>query len=179
MNVECIWPGSVHDAKVFANSSVNKKIKDNTMPRILYDLIPGYEAVPNYLIGDPAYPLTSHLMKEYMHCNNNEEVIFNNMLRSARKNRWGFLSRKVDLKLENIPTVIYTCFILHNYCENLSMNDPFTKDEIELYISQQRKEDEEFPNKPDPLYTGNTGEGEYVRSLLTKYIRDNLPDNYV
>ena len=30
---------------------------------------------------------------------------------------WGFLTQNVDLKLEIVPTVAYSCFVLHNYCE--------------------------------------------------------------
>ena len=29
MDVECVWPGSVHDTKVFANSSVNNRLQGN------------------------------------------------------------------------------------------------------------------------------------------------------
>ena len=66
-------------------------------------------------------------MKEYESCANNEQVIFNNMLRSARnpiecafgrlKARWSILTRKMDLKIEAIPIVVYACFVLHNFCE--------------------------------------------------------------
>ena len=115
MDVECKWPGSVHDAKMFANSSINHKMKTGQLPKTFITLLPGYEAIPNYLIGDPAYPLTPFCMKEYQSCVTNEEVVFNNMLRSARnqvecafgrlKVRWGLLTRKVDLKLEMVPTV--------------------------------------------------------------------------
>ena len=84
MDVECRWSGSVHDSKVFANPSINRMLRTGVMPATFQTVIPGCEKVPNYLIGDPAYPLTSFCMKEFDNCNSDEEVIFNNMLRSAR-----------------------------------------------------------------------------------------------
>ena len=57
MDVECKWPGSVHDAKVFANSSINAKLRSNKLPCTFQTPIPGGVKIPNYLIGDPAYPL--------------------------------------------------------------------------------------------------------------------------
>ena len=130
MDVECRWPGSVHDAKVFANSSINDKLRKGKLPAVFQSVLQGYEKVPNYLIGDPAYPLTPFCMKEYDSCENNEQVIFNNLLRSARnpiecafgrlKARWAVLTKKVDLKLEKVPILVYACFVLHNYCEKHS-----------------------------------------------------------
>ena len=66
-------------------------------------------------------------MKEFETCNNNEEVIFNNLLHAARNPiecafgrlnaRWSILAQTMDLKLESIPVVVYACFILHNFCQ--------------------------------------------------------------
>ena len=186
MDVECKWPGSVHDAKVFANSSINHKMKTGQLPKTFITLLPGYEAIPNYLIGDPAYPLTPVCMKEYQTCVKNEEVVFNNMLRSARnqvecafgrlKARWGFLTRKVDLKLEMVPTVAYSCFVLHNYCE--IKGNCLDDEEVQAQILRHQTEEESHPNVPDPVYSCETSEGDYVRTVLTKYIQQNLPDDY-
>ena len=84
MDVECSWPGNVHDSKVFANSSINKMFRNGKIPATFQTVIPGCEKVPNYLIGDPSYPLTPFCMKEFDNCNSDEEVILNNMLRSTR-----------------------------------------------------------------------------------------------
>ena len=109
IDVECKWPGSVHDAKVFADSAISKNLRDNLLPFTYSTLSPGQDPIPNYFIGDPAYPLTPYYMKEYQGCSSSSEVIFNNLLRSARnqvacsfgrlKAQWGFLRRMVALKL--------------------------------------------------------------------------------
>ena len=127
MDVECMWPGSVHDGKVFVNSSINRKLQNSELESVFQSVIPGCEMIPNYLIGDPAYPLIPFCMKEYDCCRSNEQAVFNLMLRSARypiecafgrfKARWSIMTRKIDLKMETIPKVIYACFVLHNYCE--------------------------------------------------------------
>ena len=183
MDIECRWPGSVHDAKVFANSKINENLQTGKIASTELTILPGYDAISNYIIGDPAYPLTAYCIKEYTSCSNNAEVIFNNMLRSARnqvecafgrlKARWGFLRRKVDLKIETIPKVIYTCFVLHNFCESLS-NNQLDEAEVQAQISRHQQEDDQ----PDPIYSRDDSSGEYVRRVLTEYIAQNLPDSY-
>ena len=176
MDVECMWPGSVHDAKVFANSNINHKLRSTKLPTI-YQIIHGVK-IPNYLIGDPAYPLTPFCIKEYESCASNEQVIFNCMLRSARnpiecafgrlKARWGILTRKIDLKLTTVPSVIYACFVLHNFCEkNKSYID---KDSVKYQIDLIKTNENEFKNIPDPVYSVDEGEGQVVRRTLTNLI---------
>ena len=55
MDVECQWPGSVHDAKVFGNSSINAKLRGNKLPTTFQTPVLGGVKIPNYLIGYPAY----------------------------------------------------------------------------------------------------------------------------
>ena len=54
------------------------------MPMVYQEIFVGYDKVPPILLGDPAYPLLLFYMNEYPSPQSNEEVIFNNMLRSAR-----------------------------------------------------------------------------------------------
>jgi hypothetical protein len=182
IDVECKWPGSVHDAKMFTNSTINKKLIKGTLPQTLYSL-PNNHSIPNYLIGDPAYPLTNFCIKEFQSCSNNEEVIFNTMLRSARnqiecafgrlKARWGFLRKIVDIKIETVPIVIYTCFVLHNFCEKNKTYD-LNEEEVNQQIERHRSDALESPNLPDSIYSANNPEGEYIRKTITKYISENL-----
>lgn len=185
MDVECLWPGSVHDAKVFANSSINMKLQSNSLPGIFQSVVPCCSLVPNYLIGDPAYPLTPFCLKEFESCKSNEQVVFNQMLRSARnpiecafgrlKARWSILTRKMDLSLHMLPVVIYTCFVLHNFCEQHKTDvDP---EQVETQVELIRANEEEHRNLPDTVYSTNTDEGDTIRRILTSYIRICLPNN--
>ena len=181
IDVECMWPGSVHDVKIFTNSSINMKLKENKLPTTYQTTVEGRAKVPDYLIGNPAYPLLPFCMKEYKTCTSNEEVIFNNLLRAARnpiecafgrlKARWAILTRKMDLKLETIPKVVYACFVLHNYCEKRSVY--VDEDVVNSQIEFIRRNEAEFQNNPDPIYSCNEEEGVVVRKILTKLQQHN------
>ena len=66
--VDCLWPGSVHDAKVLSNSHVNFLFREGKLPLLCKSLLPGYDKVPVLLLWDPAYTPTPHCMKEFSAC---------------------------------------------------------------------------------------------------------------
>ena len=131
IDVDCRWPGSVHDAKVFSNSTINKMFRDGSLPLLHRSLLPGFDKIPVLLLGDPAYTLLPYCMKEFTTCTTNEQVVFNTLLRTSRnpiesaygrlKARWQILNRPLDMKLDNVPLIIYACFVLHNFCEQNDM----------------------------------------------------------
>ena len=182
MDVECRWPGSAHHSKVFANSSFNKKMRSEKLPGVFQTIIPESEKIPKYVIGDPAYQLTPFCMKEYQHCVSNEQVIFNNMLRLAGnpiecafgrlKARWSILTRKMDMKLEKIPTIIYACFVLHNYCEH--HKSYVDNEQVKTQMKLMKKNEEQYKNLPDPLFSYICGEGEVTRDTITKYLLESM-----
>lgn len=127
-NVYCGWPGSVHDARVLANSSVFQKansgeiLEGNTVTML------GQE-IPVFLVADSAYPLSTWLMKPFPHNTalSTAQRTFNYRLSRARivsenafgrlKARWRRLLKQNDMAIPNIPDVIIACCILHNICE--------------------------------------------------------------
>ena len=81
--VEVKWPGSVHDARILANSHIQKSYSSKKFSLYPKELLPNRECVPQLLLGDPTYPLLPYVMEEYEHCSSNEQAIFNQILRSA------------------------------------------------------------------------------------------------
>ena len=117
------WPGSLHEARVFANSEVQKGYIKGKFKLCYEELLPGDELIPQILLGGPAYPLLPCVMKEYAVCQDNNEVMFNTMLRSVRnqielafgrlKARRRILLRLMELRFEDIPDIVLACFVLH------------------------------------------------------------------
>ena len=180
LDVDCSWPGSVHDAKVFANSKVNKLFQENKLPNVETKLNNADDdcMVGPVLIGDPAYPLLPGLLKEYDSCKSDAEVIFNTKLRAVRnqiecafgrlKARWRILNRPMDLGIEFIPTIIYCCFVLHNHCE--SKKAPLNQDAVRQECEDARiRQNCSHHLENDKLYSYNSSIGKMVREKFKNY----------
>ena len=104
IDVECTWPGSVHDAKVFENFFISKILRSSKLPAIFQIISNSEVKILNYLTDERAYPLLPCYMREYSICILDDGVVFNSVLKSARnpnecasgslKARWQMLTKK-------------------------------------------------------------------------------------
>ena len=122
------WLGSVHDARMFKNSALNIMFRDGTIPKCERIIVEGEPAVPVCILGDPGFLSPPFLMKEFLkEGKNSSERFFSQSLFSARmviecafeqlKAWFGCLRREMNRSLKELPAVIHSFFILHNFCE--------------------------------------------------------------
>ena len=128
MDINVGWPGSVHDARVFAHSSIYKKITEQNLLPDKNITVNGV-SIPLYLIGDSAYSLQSWLIKPFTHDTalTSQQKTFNYHLCRVHivvenaygrlKARWHKLTKRNDMCIDNIPTLVTCACILHNVCE--------------------------------------------------------------
>ena len=104
------WPGSVHDARVFVNSAIYKKITEENILGGMDRTMDAYQ-VPVCIVGDSAYPIQTWLMKPFSNNTSldSRQKCFNYSLSRARivvenafgrlKARWRRLLKKNDMRI--------------------------------------------------------------------------------
>ncbi|XP_050822634.1 uncharacterized protein LOC127057692 [Gopherus flavomarginatus] len=120
------WPGKVHDARIFWNTGLFRKLQAGTFfPD--RKITVGDVKMPIMILGDPAYPLMPRLMKPYTGKLDRSKDRFSYKLSRCRmtvecafgclKGRWRSLYGKLNLGESSIPAVISAYCTLHNICE--------------------------------------------------------------
>ena len=89
------------------------------------------------------------------------------------KARFSALRREIDINLNDLPTVIYACFVLHNFCE--IHKESISEDQVRSVM------DDEQASQPTNQWQGpmqrNDMEGKRARRVLTKYFANLDSDN--
>ena len=163
MDVNCGWPGSVGDERIFENSSLCRRIE--AAPSLLPE--------GTFLLGDKAYTLTCQMMTPHRRWNDNS-TRWNNRRNNMRNNnsenggdgpriprfvtrfnkvhsqtrvvvetafgalkgRWRRLLHEITLDMEFVPDIVMACCILHNIC--VMMWDPISTEDLKTYVARER-----------------------------------------
>ena len=172
------WPGKVHDARVFANSTIFKKGEaGNLFPETRAKKINGVK-IPVMIIADAAYPLLNWVQKPFPDHGtlSREKLHFNYRLSRARmvaenafgrlKGRWRCLLKQNEGDIDKMNNVVAACCILHNMCEMFKEEfDPDLLQEVGLAVDQINHAAIEQDNGP----LRNADE---VRNALVQYCQD-------
>ena len=173
MNIFVSWPGSCHDARILANSSIFAKAEEGSLLPTTTENINGV-AVPVVILGDPAHSLLLWLIKPFSSVGQltREKRCFNYHLSRARvvvecafgrlKGCWRCLLKRNDTNLSFLPTLVTSCCILHNLCEVHS--DGFNDD----WMCEDDEIDNTAPN-PHPPNVLTITSAENIRTALCRY----------
>ncbi|GAB4837988.1 hypothetical protein Ancab_039833 [Ancistrocladus abbreviatus] len=135
----CIgWPGSMADDKVLEQSALHRRANKGLLKDV-------------WIVGTSGFPLMDWLLVPYTHQNLtwaqhafNEKIgEVQNVAKQAftkLKTRWGCLQKRTEVKLQDLPSVVGACCVLHNICE-------MRNDELDPELKFELFDDEMVPEK--------------------------------
>ena len=174
MDIYLGWPGKVHDARIFANSTFYHKGQTGTLLPDWQRQLSGVE-VPLVILGDPAYPVLPWLMKAYPEHSgmSAQQKLFNYRLSRARmvvenafgrlKGRWRCLLKRNDSLLPNVILITTACVVLHNICET------FRDDCLEEWTVT----DDNTLSIPATTGQSTSSASNVIRDAIASYIHSN------
>ena len=166
----------MHDARVFANSTLYRKGQN---AQLLPNWTESIGGIDNLLVilGDSAYPLLSLLMKAFPDNGrlSQQQKTFNYRLSRARvvvehaygrlKGRWRCLLKRLDVSVRDVPELVAACCVLHNImCEVHS--DTFNEEWLEGIESS-------IDRSTAVVGSSQSESGENIRQALMLYFQNN------
>ncbi|XP_063904806.1 putative nuclease HARBI1 [Zophobas morio] len=142
-SVDASWPGSVHDTRVWKNSTIREVV----------------QKFPNAsLLGDQGYGLELSLLTPYRNTDTEAKLHYNRLLKRERciiercfgqvKRRFPILKYICRLKLRRISRIIICCFIMHNIAKHLK-DEEFPEEEDEDDTDENDEDDNQNQHIPD------------------------------
>lgn len=175
--------GRISDGGVIEYSKFYDKLKSGDLcipkPRTIRSDI---EELPYVFISDEAFSLRPDMIKPYAQAElTPEKSVFNKRLSKARHviestlgimaSRFGIFRTPINLKLENIDSVVMACCVLHNFLRRKCSN---------AYCSELDLEENIEENFVDNLQCGQSKnsslEAKAVRDRFLKYFNQESDD---
>ena len=103
-------------------------LRNRVIPKCEEVIADGEITLPVSILADPAYPLLNFVIKKYSKGGKDDhEKFFSYKISSARivienafgrlKGRFRYLNRAMNVNVKELPNLIMSCFVLHNFCE--------------------------------------------------------------
>ena len=174
--------GRNSDAGVFGRSKIAEILETNTRNIPAPRPLPERDTpVPYVLVGDEAFPLKPFLMKPYPARGlTGEQRVFNYRLSRARRvsenafgiivNRFGVLSRPMNLDPDTATTVTQACIALHNFLR--------TKEDARYAQEVQDRQCQWYRELGRQAGNRNAGSAREVREELCDYFYTNGAVNW-
>ena len=182
-SVQVGWPGSVHDSRVFRNTSFGRAAIEGSLFGGLTTKLPDGTVLGMATNTDAAYPRGPCVAKPHVatgelgdpeqwtdYClavqRNPNERAFGRL-----KGRWRTLAEKACYDLEMVKTVVIACCVLHNICE-----DHAEQFDEALWVAEIEDNDEDGKEQQELDAEADTpDELNAQRSALVAYLWQHAP----